>query len=91
MRRVLGELRSDGSIPLDMPLMAKNLGFTKLAFDKKLINLGFKQIWMEARRLAHHKALGREQSLEVIVTDEDLLEAASEILKSPIQFSSNRT
>jgi hypothetical protein len=86
MKPIIGEPRADGLVSLDMPFLAKSLGFTKPAFDKKLISLGFQQIWSEACRLAHRRAFDNGQPLEMQVTDGDLLEAASQFLKSPIQF-----
>jgi hypothetical protein len=90
MKSIVGESRPDGLVSLDMLLLAKSLGFTKFAFDQKLSNLGFQQVWSEARRLAHKTGFDRGQPLRVNVTNEDLLEAASQLLKFPIQFGSNR-
>ena len=90
MKSIIGEPRADDLVSLDMRLLAKSLGFTKPAFDKKLSNLGFQQVWSEARRLAHQRNFGPGRPLQVSITDEDLLEAASQLLSSPIQFSSNR-
>jgi hypothetical protein len=90
MKPIIGEPRADGLVSLDMPLLAKSLGFTKPAFDKKLSSFAFQQVWSEARRLAHQRNFARGEYLQVSVTDEDLLEAASRLLNSPIQFSCNR-
>ena len=90
MKPIIGEPRPDGLVSLDMRLLAQSLGFTKPAFDKKLLSFGFQQVWSEARRLAHQRNFGRGESIQVGVTDEDLLEAALELLNAPIQFSSNR-
>lgn len=90
MKPMVGEPGPDGLVPLDLRLLAKSLGFTKLAFDKKLSSLGFQQVWSEARRLAYQRNSGRGEHFEVSVTDKDLLEAASQLLKSPINFNSNK-
>ena len=90
MKPIVGESGPDGLVPLDLRLLAKNLGFTKPAFDKKLSSLGFQQVWSEARRLAHQRNFGCGEHFEVRITDKDLLEAASQLLKSPINFSSNK-
>lgn len=90
MKAIVGDYQSDGLVRLDLRLLAKSMGFTKAAFDQKLSNLGFQQVWSEALRLAHQRRFDREQPLESEVTDEDLLKAASQLLKSPIRFHSDR-
>jgi hypothetical protein len=90
MKPIVGEYQSDGLVRLDLRLLAKSMGFTKSAFDQKLSNLGLQQVWSEARRFAHQRGFDREQPLEAEVTDEDLLKAASQLLKPPIRFHSDR-
>jgi len=90
MKSILGKPLPNGLVSLDMRLLAKSLGLTKPAFDQKLSSLGFQHIWSEASRLAHAKEFNRGNPLDAEVSDEDLLEAASQLLKSPIQFSFDR-
>lgn len=87
MKKILKESPKEGILHLDIGALASNLGFTKSAFEMKLRDVGFRQISLEAKRLASVRAFDQKTPLNVKIEDIDLLLAASEILDSPMKFT----
>jgi hypothetical protein len=70
----------DGAVSFNRKELATALGFTEKGFRERVFNLGFKQVWMEAKRLASARAGASESQLDEQVTDEDFLKAARSLL-----------
>lgn len=73
--------REDGLISFDKKALATALGFTQKGFNDRMFNFAFKQVWMEAKRLAEVRTADSENQLNATVTDEDFLKSAKSFLK----------
>lgn len=87
MGQIIGPLTERG-LQVDFTRLSSALGHSSSSFQDRVFNIGWKQIWREAKRLAHERALSvgayeRTRSLtppEAAVTDEDLIQAARTVL-----------
>jgi hypothetical protein len=71
----------DGNVSVDQKGFATALGLTQKGFKDRMFRLAFKQVWMEAKRLASVRAHDSGNPLNVIVTDDDLLQSARSFIK----------
>lgn len=84
---IIGPLTEQG-LQVDFTQLAKTLGYTSSGFRDRVFNAGWKSAWVEAKRIAHERALNagayaRDRTLtppEAVVTDEDLVQAAKTVL-----------